>query len=152
MCGLCGWIAPRGLPVRELVAMNVAAAHRGPDGEGYWCHRGDATTGSYTHTSSGLSADATVALGHRRLAILDLSQAGAQPMATPDRRQWMVLNGEIYNYIELRNELKECRPPVHHLDRYRSGARGICRVGDRAASNGSTGCGAWPSSTCVGAS
>ena len=107
MCGLCGWIAPRALPVCDLAAMNTAAAHRGPDGEGYFVHNGDTTTGRFTDRLSEMSMDATVALGHRRLAILDLSPAGAQPMASPDRRQWMVLNGEIYNYIELRTELRK---------------------------------------------
>src|SRR5687768_66223 len=106
MCGICGWIAPAGLPVRDLTAMNIAAAHRGPDGEGYWLHQGDATTGRFTNELSDGSMHATVALGHRRLAILDLSTAGTQPMASPDRRQWMVFNGEIYNYMELRAELK----------------------------------------------
>jgi asparagine synthase (glutamine-hydrolysing) len=104
MCGLCGWIAPGGLPVDELIAMNNAAAHRGPDGEGYWC-RNSAISGFFTSTSSKPTKEATVALGHRRLAILDRSQAGAQPMASPDRCLWMVLNGEIYNYIELRSQL-----------------------------------------------
>ena len=46
-----------------------------------------------------------MALGHRRLAILDLSGAGHQPMATPDRRYWIVYNGELYNSPELRAEL-----------------------------------------------
>jgi asparagine synthase (glutamine-hydrolysing) len=50
--------------------------------------------------------DATIALGHRRLAILDLSEAGAQPMASPSKQHWMVFNGEIYNYIELRQILQ----------------------------------------------
>jgi asparagine synthase (glutamine-hydrolysing) len=105
MCGLAGWIAPRGLGVGELEAMTVAAAHRGPDGDGYWFRSPEAPAGRLTTTLAGHSQAATVALGHRRLAILDLSQAGAQPMGSADRRLWMVLNGEIYNYVELRREL-----------------------------------------------
>jgi len=68
--------------------MTDLQAHRGPDGEGIFaCPSGD------------------VALGHRRLAILDLSHAGRQPMTSEDGRWTIVLNGEIFNYVELRREL-----------------------------------------------
>ena len=66
--------------------MTDALAHRGPDGEGQF-------------------VDGPVGLGHRRLAIIDLSPLGKQPMTTPDGRFTMVYNGEIYNYQELRSEL-----------------------------------------------
>jgi len=66
--------------------MTGALEHRGPDGEGYF-------------------TDESVALGHRRLAILDLTSAGAQPMQSHDGRWIMALNGEIFNYRELRAEL-----------------------------------------------
>ncbi|MBU4063904.1 MAG: asparagine synthase (glutamine-hydrolyzing) [Alphaproteobacteria bacterium] len=66
-------------------------AHRGPDGEGWRLF--DSPAGP-------------VAFGHRRLSIIDLDPRAAQPMATPDGRYWLVFNGEIYNYIELRSELR----------------------------------------------
>src|SRR5690348_7975481 len=85
MCGITGWFdfRQRREPNKALVrAMNDAIQHRGPDGEGF-------------HFEPGL------ALGHRRLAIIDLA-TGAQPMFTEGRRIAIVFNGEIYNYRELR--------------------------------------------------
>jgi asparagine synthase (glutamine-hydrolysing) len=83
MCGIHGLFrlspdAPA-LDLAELDRTSAALARRGPDGEGRW-----------------VSADGRIALGHRRLAILDLSPAGAQPMASEDGRCQLVLNGEIY--------------------------------------------------------
>jgi len=90
MCGISGVVDPQEQDVAELkrrvVAMTTAIAHRGPDGEGHY-------------------ADAQAALGHRRLAILDLSDAAAQPMHSSDGSLVLVFNGEIYNYVELRREL-----------------------------------------------
>lgn len=68
--------------------MTDAIAHRGPDGEGHWIN----------HSS-------TIGLGHRRLSIIDLSDNAAQPMLSADGRYCIVFNGEIYNYIELRDNL-----------------------------------------------
>lgn len=87
MCGIAGCI---GKADREQVAAMLASlAHRGPDGRGVWAdERGGA------------------ALGHARLAIIDLSSAGAQPMSYAGGRFWTVFNGEIYNYLELRGELE----------------------------------------------
>ncbi len=85
MCGIAGLI---GRPDAERLVedMTASLAHRGPDGKG--------------HFDCGHAA-----LGHQRLAILDLSPAGAQPMTSRDGRWTMVLNGEIFNYRELRGEL-----------------------------------------------
>jgi asparagine synthase (glutamine-hydrolysing) len=92
VCGINGILrrAPGAPPIdpAELLRTRDAMARRGPDGEG-----------SY------LSADGRVGLGHRRLAILDPSPAGAQPMASPDGRYRILLNGEIYNFRALRDEL-----------------------------------------------
>ena len=94
MCGIAGVLDPkRALPAEALRGlarrMSLALAHRGPDDEGLF-----------------VDAGAGLALGHRRLAIIDLSRAGAQPMATGDGRLTLVLNGEIYNFPELRRLLE----------------------------------------------
>lgn len=86
MCGIAG-IAGRPDGLLYVRGMTARLKHRGPDGEGYFTGEG-------------------VALGHRRLAILDLSSTGAQPMQSRDGRWTMVLNGEIFNYRELRTQLR----------------------------------------------
>jgi len=88
MCGIAGIADDSGRPVDErlLRVMTTVQAHRGPDGEGFVCRGG-------------------VGLGHRRLAIIDLV-TGEQPMASDDGAIWLVFNGEIYNYRELRGELE----------------------------------------------
>lgn len=93
MCGINGVVrsgAPVGaIPLEVLVGrMNDALAHRGPDGHGVFVDEG------------------RVGLGHRRLSILDLSDAGGQPMFNEDHSLALVFNGEIYNYLELMAELK----------------------------------------------
>ncbi len=91
MCGICGIF---GEPIdgdaqeqrrRIVTAMTARLAHRGPDGEG-------------------LASGPTFALGHRRLAIID-PEHGQQPLASPDNRAVLTYNGEVYNYVELRQEL-----------------------------------------------
>lgn len=93
MCGFVGFLTNKGVSAGDLDSaaerMALAIAHRGPDGAGTWS---DGGTG--------------IALGHRRLAIVDLSPAGHQPMASEDGRYVLVFNGEIYNHMELRRELE----------------------------------------------
>ena len=88
MCGIAGLASVDGRPadVELLRRMTTCLAHRGPDGDGF-------------------HVDGAVGLGHRRLAIIDLV-TGAQPMGTDDGAVWIVFNGEIYNYRELRAELE----------------------------------------------
>jgi len=86
---MCGILAALGFEP-PAAALDLVA-HRGPDGEG-WA-RFDSPVGP-------------VVLGHRRLAIIALTDAGRQPMATPDGRYWLTFNGELYNYRELRDELR----------------------------------------------
>lgn len=89
MCGIAGLIHLNGEPVSPVILkkMTDGIAHRGPDGEGQWI-------------------EGNVGLGHRRLAIIDLSPAGHQPMITGDHRYILSYNGEIYNYREIRSELE----------------------------------------------
>lgn len=89
MCGITGLINLDGAPVSPVILkkMTDAIAHRGPDGEGQWI-------------------EGNVGLGHRRLAIIDLSPAGHQPMISADHRWVLSYNGEVYNYRELRAELE----------------------------------------------
>ncbi len=87
MCGITGFFGK--FPLARVYAMNRLVAHRGPDDEGF-----------FTDENNG------VALGHRRLSIIDLSPAGRQPLANDDGTLHLTFNGEIYNYRELRAELE----------------------------------------------
>lgn len=90
MCGIVGYLSQhRPIEARLLASMRDTLTHRGPDGEGLW-----------------LSEDGLVGLGHRRLAIVDLTEAGRQPMASQDGRLLLNFNGEIYNHHALRDELR----------------------------------------------
>ncbi len=112
MCGITGIAALDGHPVdlRVLQRMNDVQAHRGPDGEGFivsWPEAQGYCSAFLRHTSQERSTPpAKLALGHRRLAILDLSDRGLQPMSAGATRAWIVFNGEIYNHQELRAELE----------------------------------------------
>jgi asparagine synthase (glutamine-hydrolysing) len=89
MCGIAGIINLKGDGVSPVLlqAMTDSLAHRGPDGEGHWIHE-------------------NVGLGHRRLAIIDLSPLGHQPMVSSDSRYVLTFNGMIYNHREIRAELE----------------------------------------------
>jgi asparagine synthase (glutamine-hydrolysing) len=92
MCGIAGFLGDpsSGTPEASVKAMTDAIAHRGPDADGAWC---DPETG--------------IALGHRRLSIIDLSPAGAQPMSSASGRYVIAFNGEAYNYAPIRTELEQ---------------------------------------------
>ncbi|HMN31966.1 MAG: asparagine synthase (glutamine-hydrolyzing) [Chitinophagaceae bacterium] len=91
MCGIAGFITsnPNENSIGKLKKMTDVIAHRGPDGEGHW-----------------ISENGKVGLGHRRLSIIDLSQEANQPMHYMDRYS-IVFNGEIYNFVELRENLQK---------------------------------------------
>jgi asparagine synthase (glutamine-hydrolysing) len=107
MCGIAGFFDARepATPSR-IRAMTDRLQHRGPNADGLLLadtRRGTLWPGEGARPDGHFD----LALGHRRLSILDLSDAGRQPMASPSGRQWLVFNGEIYNYLELRDELKQ---------------------------------------------
>lgn len=119
MCGISAIVGlDRRVRPQDLLGMNQAILHRGPDDGGFVFF--DANKGgqpTFLHDRDGSmsqqqmlsrlapSMECKVALGHRRLSILDTSEAGLQPMQFADGRYWICYNGEIYNFIELRNEL-----------------------------------------------
>lgn len=89
MCGICGIYylsRERAVDEARIVAMARSLRHRGPDDEGWYL-------------------DGNLGLGHQRLSIIDLSPCGHQPMSSADERFWITYNGEIYNYLELRQQL-----------------------------------------------
>lgn len=105
MCGITGFYNPSGFHSHEaeatLVEMRNRLVHRGPDDAGTW-----------------LDSDAGIALGHRRLSILDLSAAGHQPMQSLTGRYVIIFNGEIYNHLDIRRKLESIgrREWVGHSD------------------------------------
>lgn len=127
MCGISGFVSKVKTNVKNLKAMTDIIVHRGPDDEGYavfgdydslpLCFGGKDTPNAVyrsflrskprNNISSISGMKAEVALGHRRLSILDLSFFGHQPMCSEDAELWITYNGEIYNYLELRHILTE---------------------------------------------
>ena len=105
MCGISGVVSPRPIDPARLEAMTRALAHRGPDGGGVWIGR-----------AAGGPTRPHVGLGHRRLAIVDLSPAGAQPMTNEDGRLTIVFNGEVYNHEALRRDLATRHPFASRCD------------------------------------
>src|SRR5262245_43721869 len=94
MCGITGFLDPRSgwdeARMRDLaICMSEPLTHRGPDDQGVW-----------------VDAEAGLGLGHRRLSILDLTSEGRQPMASASGRYIVTFNGEIYNFLELKEELR----------------------------------------------
>ncbi len=93
MCGICGYISKKRITEDELRIMNDTMVHRGPNDSGVAIYEG---RDGYT-----------IGLAHRRLSILDLSPLGHQPMYSANGRVSIVFNGEIYNFLELKEQLKD---------------------------------------------
>ena len=90
MCGIAGYWDKNGADAAVIEKMTLRLRHRGPDDAGIW-----------------LSDAGDLALGHQRLSIIDLTQAGHQPMISPCGRFTLIYNGEIYNHLDLRAELQD---------------------------------------------
>jgi asparagine synthase (glutamine-hydrolysing) len=121
MCGIFGFVAPRPVSTAYVLDSLATIAHRGPDGTGvvvfadpagypviYGSDAESAVGGSsvdWHPMPNRLDGEAAILLGHQRLAIVELSVLGHQPMASADRSAWIIFNGEIYNHAELRDEL-----------------------------------------------
>jgi asparagine synthase (glutamine-hydrolysing) len=108
MCGIAGIIAPTGFDPRELRVLSDALEHRGPNGFGYLLAsaQGDVRIHLNSHPAPGEQPSAVLGFAHRRLSILDLSDASLQPMADESGNIAVCYNGELYNCRELRDELR----------------------------------------------
>ncbi len=101
MCGICGFVSLKSVQNGERILQQMVEAlcHRGPDGWGVWVgdegKRRNGDTEKYAY------------IGHTRLAIIDLSESGRQPMPNEDGSVWVSYNGEIYNFLELRSMLEQ---------------------------------------------
>src|SRR4030095_12791702 len=98
MCGIAGWFLKQGITRddSDLQAMAERIVHRGPDDRGYFYDRGRG-----------------IGFAHNRLSIIDLSEAGHQPMISDDRSVVLIYNGELYNFLDLRRELEELGHQFH---------------------------------------
>lgn len=128
MCGIAGIINFQNTTLHlptEVKKMSRAISHRGPDGEGflfinlkgdYFPCFSEQTPQAIVNSGiiqkpvksvDGFDENISIALAHRRLSIIDLSENGHQPFCSSDKKMWITYNGEIYNYIELRKELEK---------------------------------------------
>ncbi|MBP2682275.1 MAG: asparagine synthase (glutamine-hydrolyzing) [Deltaproteobacteria bacterium] len=107
MCGIYGEVSfrPGGVGRELLHGATEIVRHRGPDGYGYIGWHPDESRAVPCREAREIPGVPLVAFGHRRLSIIDLSEAASQPMGTPEGDLWITYNGEVYNYLELRVEL-----------------------------------------------
>jgi asparagine synthase (glutamine-hydrolysing) len=126
MCGIAGIVSKNNsVSLKDAVfAMSQSIKHRGPDGEGFAFFSKEISVPAYSNETPSINKESksfaynpsisiseldknySFAFAHRRLSIIDLSEAGHQPMCDTSENYWLTFNGEIYNYIELREELK----------------------------------------------
>jgi asparagine synthase (glutamine-hydrolysing) len=126
MCGIAGVISKNNsLSLKDTVfAMSQAIKHRGPDGEGFAFFSNTKSIPVFSNETPQINKEShsflfnpntsiqniesnyEIAFAHRRLSIIDLSESGHQPMCDTQGDYWITFNGEVYNYIELREELK----------------------------------------------
>ncbi len=112
MCGICGFMNLQGQQLEEVIGHRMMDLlwHRGPDGEGVLVRDSQAPTGR-----------PSIFLGHRRLKIIDLSDVARQPLPNENETVWVIFNGEIYNFRELRDTLRQ----LGHVFRSRSDTEAI---------------------------
>ena len=110
MCGICGKIDPKGIDREEIERMVSCMEHRGPDGQGIYISN-------------------RVGLGHRRLSIIDI-EGGKQPMSNEDGSLWIIFNGEIYNFNDLKKELEN-----RHVFKTKSDTEVILHLYEEKAEN-----------------
>lgn len=117
MCGICGYYSfDKEISSKNISEMNNAIRHRGPDDEGFWISDGSISTSFSGNDSTQKIKDtfpvlneafSKIALGFRRLSIVDLSENGHQPMLSDDEKITITFNGEIYNFKKIRKELED---------------------------------------------
>ncbi|MCX8534505.1 asparagine synthase (glutamine-hydrolyzing) [Chryseobacterium luquanense] len=117
MCGICGYYSfKKEISSKNILEMNNAIRHRGPDDEGFWISDGFYGKSFSGHDSTQKIKEnfpvlnensSKIALGFRRLSILDLSEKGHQPMLSDDEKITITFNGEIYNFKKIRKELED---------------------------------------------
>ncbi|EQB64154.1 MAG: Asparagine synthetase [candidate division Zixibacteria bacterium RBG-1] len=110
MCGIAGIVSREGFDPKLLISMTHLVTHRGPDGYGFAFFGPEKNSyAELIHNEARLPSlqNSLVGLGHRRLAILDITARGNQPMHSEDGALYITYNGEVYNYLEIRKELEE---------------------------------------------
>ena len=107
MCGISGILSlTDSVDVNSIKLMTDIIEHRGPDGFGYMAYNSHEDSFEIFQSIDGSESGYNLLFGHRRLSILDLSKAGAQPMSYSEEKYCITYNGEIYNYLEIRSKLK----------------------------------------------
>ncbi|MCV2218230.1 asparagine synthase (glutamine-hydrolyzing) [Thauera sp. Sel9] len=107
MCGIAGLLSAVPCDLRPIFSMTSVQAHRGPDGAGHALFSDQGAPQSHgEHPGASDLPAGRLALGHRRLSIIDCTDRAHQPMSYADGRYWITYNGEVYNYRELREELR----------------------------------------------
>jgi asparagine synthase (glutamine-hydrolyzing) len=109
MCGICGFVSLKPVQNGERILQRMVEAlrHRGPDGCGVWIGDAEKRSNGDTEKRGRGETEKYAYIGHTRLAIIDLSEAGKQPMPNEDGSVWVSYNGEIYNFLELRSLLEQ---------------------------------------------
>jgi asparagine synthase (glutamine-hydrolysing) len=109
MCGIAGIISFKGpIDPRHIIKMTDIVSYRGPDDYGYLGGNTESGLGRpFKDISETAGMTFNLLLGHRRLSILDLTPVGHQPMSYSNGRYWIIFNGDVYNYLELRADLQQ---------------------------------------------